>query len=225
MAKLLIVDDELRIRELIKKYAEFEGHTAKEAESGNEALDILKDESFDLIILDVMMPGINGFDTAKLIRQKDKTPIIILSAKGEEYDKIEGFESGIDDYVVKPFSPKELMMRITAILNRTNRDNKESEDKFTYKGLSIDFLGRIVTIDGQRVEMTPKEYDLLVFLIQNENIALTRETLISKVWGYDFFGDDRTLDTHVKLLRKSLGEYANLIITLRGVGYRFEREE
>ena len=226
MANLLIVDDEFRIRELIKKYAIYEGHNVTEASSGNNALDYCSALSFDLIILDIMMPGLDGFETAERIRQKYNTPIIMLSARGEEYDKIRGFELGIDDYVVKPFSPKELMMRVSAVLNRTKSKPQpgEGEDKFIYKGLVVDFPARIVTVDGKRVEMTPKEYDLLFYMVKNRGLALTRETLISKVWGYDFFGDDRTLDTHIKLLRKSLGNYANLIVTLRGVGYRFETD-
>lgn len=225
MANLLIVDDEFRIRELIKKYAIYEGHNVTEASSGNNAIAYCTNLSFDLIILDIMMPGMDGFETAEKIRSKYNIPIIMLSAKGEEYDKIRGFEIGIDDYVVKPFSPKELMMRVNAVLTRTKaKMDDDTKTKFEYKGLVIDFPARIVTVDGKRVDMTPKEYDLLFYMVKNKGLALTRETLISKVWGYDFFGDDRTLDTHVKLLRKTLGPYANLIVTLRGVGYRFETE-
>jgi DNA-binding response OmpR family regulator len=147
----------------------------------------------------------------------------MLSARGEEYDRLSGFESGIDDYVVKPFSPKELMMRVSAVLRRSGSDKKDdSKSKFVYKGLTVDFAARVVTVNGERVQLTPREYELLFYMVNNKGIALTREQLISKVWGYDFFGDDRTLDTHIKLLRKSLGEYASLIVTLRGVGYRFE---
>ena len=225
MANLLIVDDEFRIRELIKKYAIYEGHNVTEASSGNDAIAYCSNLNFDLIILDIMMPGLNGFETAKIIRERHNTPIIMLSARGEEYDRIKGFEMGIDDYVVKPFSPKELMMRVSAVLKRSQKEDKPAEDKFIYKGLVIDFPARIVTVDGNRVDMTPKEYDLLFFMVRNKNLALTRETLISKVWGYDFFGDDRTLDTHIKLLRKTLGDYANTIVTLRGVGYRFETRD
>lgn len=221
MAKLLVVDDEFRIREIIKKYAVFEGHSVVEATDGMEAIKKVAQEEFDLIIMDVMMPELDGFSVCREIRKTSSTPIIILSARGEEYDRIHGFELGIDDYVVKPFSPKELMMRVSAVIKRS-RGTAQEKDIFTYEGLSVDFSGRIVTIDGERVDMTPKEYDLFFYMVKNKGIALTREKLISKVWGYDFFGDDRTLDTHIKLLRKSLGEYSKLIVTLRGVGYRFE---
>ncbi|MBQ4569005.1 MAG: response regulator transcription factor [Ruminococcus sp.] len=221
MAKLLVVDDEFRIREIIKKYAVFEGHTVEESADGMDAVSKAINGDYDLIIMDVMMPELNGFSACSEIRKHKNTPIIILSARGEEYDRIHGFETGVDDYVVKPFSPKELMMRVAAVLKRSGATQQE-KDIFSYKGLEVDFSGRIVTIDGERVEMTPKEYDLFFYMCRNKGIALTRENLISKVWGYDFFGDDRTLDTHIKLLRKSLGEYSSLIVTLRGVGYRFE---
>lgn len=222
MSRLLVVDDEFRIRELIKKYAEFEGHTVFEAENGIEAVDMCKNKEFDLIIMDIMMPHLNGFQACEKIREFSTTPIIMLSALGEEYDRIHGFEIGVDDYVVKPFSPKELMMRVSAVLKRTGKNDSSTNDRFIYKGLCVDFSARTVEIDNERVNMTPKEYDLFFFMVKNKGLALTRETLISKVWGYDFFGDDRTLDTHIKLLRKSLKDYASLIVTLRGVGYRFE---
>lgn len=223
MSKLLVVDDEFRIREIIKKYATFEGHTVVEAEDGLSAVEKANKEEFDLIIMDVMMPELDGFSACREIRKLSSVPIIILSARGEEYDRIHGFELGIDDYVVKPFSPKELMMRVSAVLKRSGGVDAQ-KDIFTYEGLTVDFSGRIVTIDGERVDMTPKEYDLFFYMVKNQGLALTREKLISKVWGYDFFGDDRTLDTHIKLLRKSLGEYSRLIVTLRGVGYRFETQ-
>ena len=183
------------------------------------AIDMFKEKDYDLVILDVMLPDLDGFSVCRELRKTSRTPVIMLSARGEEYDRIHGFEVGIDDYVVKPFSPKELMLRVSAVLKRTN---SISDDTFEYEGLNVDFAGRIVYIDGQKTDLTPKEYDLLFYLIKNKGIALTREKLISNVWGYDFFGDDRTLDTHIKLLRKNLGEYARLIVTLRGVGYRFE---
>lgn len=223
MSKILVVDDEFGIREIIKKYASFEGYEVKEAADGMQAVDIALEEDFDLIIMDVMMPELDGFSACKEIRKQKKTPIIMLSARGEEYDRIHGFELGVDDYVVKPFSPRELMMRVAAVIKRS-RGSREESDVFTYKGLVVDFSARIVTIDGERVSMTPKEYELFFYMVKNRGLALTRETLISKVWGYDFFGDDRTLDTHVKLLRKSLGEYSSCVVTLRGVGYRFEAE-
>ncbi len=222
MSKLLIVDDEFRIRELIKKYAQHEGHTVFEAENGLEAVNMCKTNAFDLIIMDIIMPQLDGFSACQEIRKTVFTPIIMLSALGEEYDRIKGFEMGVDDYVVKPFSPKELMMRVNAILKRSKKGDESLNDRFVYKSLCVDFSARTVEIDSQRINMTPKEYDLFFYMVKNKNLALTRETLISKVWGYDFFGDDRTLDTHIKLLRKSLKEYANLIVTLRGVGYRFE---
>ena len=224
MFHILVVDDEEKIRTIIKKYAEFEGYTIKEAGNGMEAIEICKDEDFDLIILDVMMPELDGFSTCKEIRKIKKIPIIMLSARGEEYDKIHGFELGIDDYVVKPFSPKELMMRVKVVASRNKeRSNAyENHDVYIREGLEIDFTGRIVKADGRIVDMTPKEYDLLFYLVKNRGIALTREKLISDVWGYDYYGDDRTLDTHIKLLRSSLGGYRKFLVTLRGVGYRFE---
>ena len=225
MSKILVVDDEFRIREIIKKYAVFEGQEVSEAVDGMSAIEICNRESFDIIIMDVMMPELDGFSACREIRKTCNTPIIMLSARGEEYDKIHGFELGIDDYVVKPFSPKELMMRISAVLKRSKNISVENKDIFKYKDLVVDFTARIVTVNGERVEMTPKEYDLFFYMVRNKGIALTREKLISEVWGYDFFGDDRTLDTHIKLLRKSLGEYSRCIVTLRGVGYRFETLE
>lgn len=231
MHKLLVVDDEEKIRALIRKYAEFEGHSVTEAENGMQAIELCRKEQFDLIIMDVMMPELDGFSACREIRKTSDTPILMLSARGEEYDKISGFELGVDDYVVKPFSPKELMLRVDAIMKRTRRlasseqtvaTPAEKREIFTAEGLKVDFTGRYVYVDGKQVDLSPKEYDLLFYMIRNRNIALTRERLISEVWGYDFFGDDRTLDTHIKLLRKSLGPYNKFITTLRGVGYRFD---
>ena len=222
MAHILIVDDEDKIRTLIRKYAEFEGHQVSEASNGMEALTLHKKSSFDLIIMDVMMPYLDGLSACREIRKTDDVPIIMLSARGEEYDRISGFQLGVDDYVVKPFSPKELMLRIDAILKRVSTKAKVQKDVYIQEGLSVDFTARIVTIDGCPVDLSPKEYELLFYMIRNKNIALTREKLICEVWGYDFYGDDRTLDTHIKLLRHSLGAYSRLIVTLRGVGYRFE---
>ena len=221
MHKLLIVDDEEKIRTLISKYAVFEGYEVTCAQDGMTAKEILERYDFDLVILDIMLPDIDGFSVCRELRKTKKTPVIMLSARGEEYDRLHGFEVGVDDYVVKPFSPKELMMRVAAILKRTSN---VSGDFFEYEGLKVDFAGRIVYVDDKKADLTPKEYDLLFYLIKNKGIALTREKLISNVWGYDFFGDDRTLDTHIKLLRKNLGIYSSLIVTLRGVGYRFEAE-
>lgn len=221
MYKILAVDDEERIRALIRKYAEFEGHEVTEAGDGMEAIKLCREENFDIIIMDIMMPELDGFSACREIRKFKQTPIIMLSARGEEYDKINGFELGIDDYVVKPFSPKELMLRIDAVMKRSHSCEINNEI-VTIGGLSADITARIVYVDGKRVDMSPKEYDLFFYMLKNRNIALSREKLITEVWGYDFYGDDRTLDTHIKLLRKSLGDYARLIVTLRGVGYRFE---
>lgn len=228
MYHLLIVDDESRIRSIIKKYAEFEGHTVTEAADGMEAVHLCRSQSFDLIIMDIMMPELDGFSACREIRKIAQTPIIMLSARGEEYDKINGFELGIDDYVVKPFSPKELMLRIEAVMKRIHRVSNDLQKKenlvvvLDEGGLRADLTARLVFIDGERIDMSPKEYDLFFYMLANRNVALSREKLISEVWGYDFFGDVRTLDTHIKLLRKSLGRYAKMIVTLRGVGYRFE---
>lgn len=224
MSKLLVVDDEEHIRSIIRKYGEFEGHEIEEASDGMEAINICNRQTYDLIIMDIMMPHLDGFSACKEIRKKVNTPVIMLSARGEEYDRIHGFELGIDDYVVKPFSPKELMMRVSAILHRYQGDKSNQKEIFEYQGLKIDFTGRKVFIHQKVIELSPKEYELLFYLVRNEGIALTREQLIHDVWGYDFYGDDRTLDTHIKLLRKSLQEYHTLIVTLRGVGYRFETE-
>ncbi len=224
MYRILVVDDEENIRKLIRKYAEFEGHTVTEAADGMEAVQICRKQNFDIIIMDVMMPELDGFSACREIRKTKKTPVLMLSARGEEYDKIHGFELGVDDYVVKPFSPKELMMRIGAILKRAGNaaQSETRRELLQYEGLTIDFTGRMVLIDGEKIDMSPKEYDLLFYMAKNRNIALTREKLITDVWGYDFYGDDRTLDTHIKLLRRSLREYSKCIVTLRGVGYRFE---
>lgn len=222
MYKILIVDDEEKIRALIKKYALFEGHTVTEAQNGMEAVELCRSQFFDFIIMDIMMPELDGFSAVKEIRKTQNTPVLMLSARGEEYDKIHGFELGIDDYVVKPFSPKELMMRVNAIMKRCSNQGEAGHELYVKDGLVVDFTARKVTIDGNNVDMSPKEFDLIFYLIKNRNKALTRENLINEVWGYDFYGDDRTLDTHIKLLRKSLGDYAGLITTLRGVGYRFE---
>ncbi len=221
MYHILVVDDEENIRQIIKKYASFEGYKVTEAADGMEAVDICARCSFDLIIMDVMMPELDGFSAVRQIRRSCQTPVLMLSARGEEYDKIHGFELGVDDYVVKPFSPKELMMRVAAIVRRSSGSEAQRE-VYSSEGLTVDFTGRTVSVDGQKVDMSPKEYDLFFYLVKNRGIALTREKLINDVWGYDFYGDDRTLDTHIKLLRKTLGPYSGRIVTLRGVGYRFE---
>ena len=221
---LLVVDDESRIRDLIRKYAVFEGYEVEEAADGMEAVSMCRTHQYDLIIMDVMMPELDGFSACREIRKTSQVPVIMLSARGEEYDRIHGFELGVDDYVVKPFSPRELMMRVGAILKRSGTAAEPVKEVVTIGGLTVDFTARMVTLNGEPLDLSPKEYDLLFYMVRNRGIALTREKLISEVWGYDFFGDDRTLDTHIKLLRRRLGDMADRITTLRGVGYRFEKE-
>lgn len=220
--KILVVDDEEKIRSLIRKYAEFEGYTVKEAADGMQAVQMAEEEDFDIIIMDVMMPELDGFSACREIRKFKQTPVLMLSARGEEYDKIHGFELGVDDYVVKPFSPRELMMRINVIVSRRQTPAPAAHEVVQFGGLVIDFAARLVYVDGVRTDLSPKVYELLHYLVKNKGIALTREQIINTVWGYDFYGDDRTLDTHIKLLRLSLGPYRKYIVTLRGVGYRFE---
>lgn len=221
MQRILIVDDEKMIRNVIKEYAEFDGFEVTEAEDGMEAVEICRKEDFDLIVMDIMMPRLDGYSAIKEIRKTKQIPVIMLSARGEEYDKLFGFEIGIDDYVVKPFSPKELLARIKAVLKRSAA-KEQPMDIIRYEGLEINVTGREVSVDGKPVSLTPKEYDLLFYLVRNKGIALSREKLLEEVWGYDFFGDDRTVDTHIKMLRNSLGEYRKFIKTLRGMGYKFE---
>ncbi len=225
MYKLLVVDDEPKIREVIREYAEFNGYEVTEAEDGMSAVGLCKLNKYELVILDIMMPKLDGFTACKEIKKISDVPIIMLSARGEEYDKLFGFELGIDDYIVKPFSPKELMARVNVVLERRNSVSKDNSSVLTFDGLEINIAARTVSVDGKRVELTPKEYDLLFYLIKNKNIALSRDKLLSDIWGYDFFGDDRTIDTHIKNLRNNLGPYRDFIVTLRGVGYKFEYEK
>lgn len=220
MYRLLVVDEEDKIREVLKEYANFEGYDVVEARDGMEAVSICREQTFDLIIMDVMMPRLDGFSACKEIKKFSDTPVLMLSARGEEYDKLFGFEIGADDYVVKPFSPKEVMARVKAIINRRKPEKNDAIIKID--GLEIDIAGRNVFVDGVRAEMTPKEYELLFYLVRNKNIALSREKLLTDVWGFDFFGDDRTIDAHIKMLRTSLGKYRDHIVTLRGLGYKFE---
>lgn len=225
MYKILIVDDEANIREVLKEYAEFEGHEVSEACDGMQAVEMAKNNDYDIIVMDVMMPKLDGFSACKEIRKLKSTPVLMLSARGEEYDKLFGFELGIDDYVVKPFSPKEVMARINAIIKRSSNSGtatEEAADTVRFEGLEINFTSRDVYIDGEKASLTPKEYDLLFYIVRNKNIALTRNRLLEEVWGYDFFGDDRTIDTHIKMLRNNLGPYRKFIVTLRGMGYKFE---
>ena len=224
MYKLLVVDDEPKIREIIREYAEFAGYEVTEAEDGMVALGLCKLNDYDLIVMDIMMPKLDGFSACKEIKKIKDIPMIMLSARGEEYDKLFGFELGIDDYVVKPFSPKELMARINAVITRHQGAAQAAQSVLKFEGLEINVPARTVSVDGKRIELTPKEYDLLFYLVENKNIALSRDKLLSDIWGYDFFGDDRTIDTHIKNLRNNLGEYRKFIVTLRGVGYKFEFE-
>ena len=225
MYKILVVDDEPKIREVIREYAEFSGYEVVEAEDGMSAIGLCKLNDYDLIIMDVMMPKLDGFSACKEIKKIKDVPVIMRSARGEEYDKLFGFELGVDDYIVKPFSPKELMARINAVLSRFKAASHSNQTTLKFDGLEINIPARTVSVDGKKVELTPKEYDLLFYLVENKNIALSRDKLLSDIWGYDFFGDDRTIDTHIKNLRNSLGPYRDYIVTLRGVGYKFEYED
>ena len=214
--KVLIVDDEKLIRDVIKEYCIGNKYEILEADNGIDA--IKKAAEADIIVMDIMMPKMDGFTAYKEIKKKYNTPTIILSARGEEYDKLVGFDLGIDDYMTKPFSPKELIARINAVCKRYKKD----ENFFEYKGLKVDYLGHCVFIDGNEINLTPKEYDLLVYFIKNKGIALSREQLLNKIWNYDYFGNDRTIDTHIKMLRNNLREYRDLITTVRGMGYKFD---
>lgn len=221
--KILIVDDEKNIRNVISEYAKFDGFQTYEAEDGMKAVEMCRTEDFDLIIMDIMMPRLDGYSAVREIRKTKQIPVIMLSARGEEYDKLFGFELGVDDYVTKPFSPKELLARIRAVIKRSGSSEKaEKKEVLKFEGLEIDMTGREVIVDGKPAALTPKEYDLLFYLVRSQGIALSREKLLEEVWGYDFFGDDRTVDTHIKMLRNSLGEYRKFIITLRGMGYKFD---
>ncbi len=219
MLRILIVDDEIKIREVVSEYAKVSGYICDQASNGLMALDMVKANDYDCVVLDIMMPELDGFSACKKIKEIKNVPIIMLSARQEEDDKLFSFDLGVDDYVTKPFSPKELMARIKVI---TERNNVKNSDSYEFEGLRIDSVGRTVTIDGNRVALTPKEFDLLIFLVENKNIALAREKILSSVWNLDFYGDDRTVDTHIKMLRKDLGEYQKFIVTVRGMGYKFE---
>ncbi len=222
--KVLVVDDEVKIRAVIKEYAEFEGYEIDEAADGMEAIAKCKATDYDIIIMDIMMPKLDGYSAVKEIKKIKNIPVIMLSARGEEYDKLFGFEIGVDDYVVKPFSPKELMARVNAVITRSKSNGVSNvpQEKYVYEGLEIDMLGRNVYVDGEKKDLTPKEYELLQYFVLNKNIALSREKILNEVWGYDFFGEDRTVDTHVKMLRNNLGQYRDKIVTVRGMGYKFE---
>ena len=220
--KVLIVDDEEMIRNVLREYIEFEGNEAYEAAAGIQAVKMCRENDYDIILMDVMMPALDGFSAVKEIRKFKDIPVIMLSARGEEYDKLFGFEVGADDYVTKPFSPKEVMARIAAVTKRHKAGTPASREIAKFEGLEVDMKGRNVYVDGEKLELTPKEYELLFYLVRNNGIALSREKLLSDVWGFDFYGDDRTVDTHIKMLRSSLKEYRKFIVTLRGLGYKFE---
>ncbi len=219
MAKLLIVDDEKNIREVVKEYALLNGYEVDEAENGVDALNLFNRNDYDCVVLDIMMPKLDGYATCKQMKALKQIPIIMLSARQEEYDKLLGFELGVDDYMVKPFSPKELMARIKVTLDKTYKIKKK---KLEYKTLVVDVEGRTVYVGDKVVNLTPKEIDLLIYFMENPNIALSREKLLEEVWHYDYFGDDRTVDAHVKMLRHNIKEYRDLIVTVRGMGYKFE---
>jgi DNA-binding response OmpR family regulator len=222
--KILIADDEERIRDMIKEYVSLEGYDIEEASDGVEALNLFRENKYSLIILDVMMPKMDGWSVCREIRKTSHVPIIMLTARGEEYDKLFGFELGVDDYIVKPFSPKELLARMKAIIRRSTLpfQDAQRENKAVFEGLVVEFDSRNVYVDGNIVSLTPKEYELLNFFVRHPNRVFSREQLLTEVWGYDFTGDDRTVDTHVKMLRESLGHYRKFIVTVWGTGYKFE---
>ena len=219
MTKLLIVDDEKNIREVVREYARLSGYETDEAEDGLEAIELVKNNRYDCVILDIMMPKLDGFSACREIKQIQNVPIIMLSARQEEYDKLFGFELGVDDYVIKPFSPKELMARVRVVIDRSP---KQETSMLKFGGLEIDPKGRVVLVDGVRANLTPKEIDLLLYMVEHRNTALSRTKLLEEVWNYDYFGDDRTVDTHIKMLRHNLGPYRDYVVTVRGMGYKFE---
>ena len=216
--KILVVDDEQGIREVIKEYCLLENYQVIEAENGLQAIEMVKTNDIDIIVLDIMMPKLDGYSALKEIKKIKNVPVILLSARKEEFDKLMGFEYGTDDYLTKPFSPRELIARIKAILKRTNNET----DKYVIDTLEVDFKGHTLSIDNNEIKITPKEFELLTYFIKNSNVALSREQLLNKIWGYDFYGDYRTIDTHIKMLRNNLKQYRNLIVTVRGMGYKFE---
>ena len=219
MLRILIVDDEVKIREVVKEYAKVSGYECDQASNGKDAVEMVKNNDYSCVILDIMMPELDGFSACKKIKAIKNVPVIMLSARQEEDDKLFSFDIGVDDYVTKPFSPKELMARIKVVCDR---NNIRTNDKYIFEGLEIDVDGRSVSIDGNKITITPKEFDLLIYLIENKNVALAREKILSSVWNTDFYGDDRTVDTHIKMLRKDLGKYQKYIVTVRGTGYKFE---
>lgn len=224
MYNVLIVDDEDRIRDIIKEYLDFEGYTYDEASNGMEAIEKIKENEYSVVILDIMMPKVDGFTVVREVRKFSDVPVIMLSARGEEYDKLFGFEMGVDDYITKPFSPKELVARVKAILKRSGAI-AEKQGVLKIPGIEIDETGRKVLVDGKQITLTPKEFDILVYMVKNQNIVLSREKILSTIWGYEFFGDDRTVDTHIKMLRNSIEPYRNYIKTIWSIGYKLEVDE
>ena len=224
MYKILIVDDEERIRDIIKEYLDFEGYTYDEASDGMEAIEKIKSNEYSVVVLDIMMPKVDGFTVVREVRKFSQVPVIMLSARGEEYDKLFGFEMGVDDYITKPFSPKELVARIKAVLKRSGATEKK-EGVLKLPGIEIDETGRKVLVDGKEITLTPKEFDILVYMVKNKGIVLSREKILSTIWGYEFFGDDRTVDTHIKMLRNSIEPYRNYIKTIWSIGYKLEVDE
>lgn len=218
---ILIVDDEKRMRTLIKDFLTVKNFKIIEAADGEEAIEIFdeKKESIDLVILDVMMPKVDGWTVLRTIRQNSKVPVIMLTARGEEQDELFGFELGVDEYISKPFSPKILVARIEAILKRVNGEKEERRD---YDGIVIDERGRTVSVDGKKIELSLREYELLKYLLDNENVALSRDKILNNVWNYDYYGDSRTIDSHIKKIRHKLGKKGKYIETIRGIGYKFE---
>lgn len=222
MSKILVVDDEFGIRDIIKQYLEFEGFSFEEAEDGETAVRLVKEKQFDLVLMDIMMPVCDGISALRRIREFSDIPVILLTAKGEEYDKVFGFDLGADDYVVKPFSPREIISRIKAVLKRTNRSDERHSELYRFRDLEVNPSSYEIKIKGEKITVTPKEFELLCYFIQNKNKVITRDTILNKIWGYDFYGDSRTVDTHIKMLRGNLGEYRELIKTVWGVGYKYE---
>ena len=222
MCRILIVDDEQKIRAVIREYCEFHGYEVEEAKDGMEAVKLCQEQDFGVVILDVMLPRLDGFSACKEIRRTKDVPVIMLSARGEEYDKLFGFELGVDDYIVKPFSPAELMARIKAVLRRRNQSGAAGREAVVYQGLKIDPARRTVSVDGEQVSLAPKDMELLLYLVQNRDVILSREKILSDVWGYEFFGNDRVVDTHIRTIRNCLGIYRDLLVTQRNGGYKFE---
>lgn len=219
LTRILVVDDEAKIRNVVKEYAKVSGYECDEAEDGQVAIDMITKNDYDVVILDIMMPNLDGYTACKEIKKIKDVPIIMLSARTDEIDKLLGFEMGVDDFVTKPFSPKELMARVKVVSSRTRT---KVHTKYVYEGLEVNVTGRVVSVDGERVNLTPKEFELLVFLIQHKDQALSRDLLLDKVWNYNYYGDYRTVDTHIKMLRQNLEVYRKFIVTVRGMGYKFE---